>query len=152
MTSLHEVRQVGSVSFVSEMRRVLPGRATMEAPVVRRAARRRRRHGSRARVEEESIAAKGSRHLLSENPFLPLQILHPCSPTNPSTMSRQAQKGAAAAAMRNQLKVDAARVKAAAARKDAAQLPEQRSSCKAMHLPEQLRPARRRACGWMWRS
>ena len=41
------------------------------------------------------------------------------------TMSRQAQKGAAAAAMRNQLKVDAARVKAAAARKDAAQLPEQ---------------------------
>ena len=83
MTSLHEVRQVGSVSFVSEMRRVLPGRATMEAPVVRRAARRRRRHGSRARVEEESIAAKGSRHLLSENPFLSLQILHPCSPSNP---------------------------------------------------------------------
>jgi len=38
---------------------VLPGRATMGAPVVRRAARRRRRHGSRARVEEESIAAKG---------------------------------------------------------------------------------------------
>ena len=71
------------VSFVHEMRRVLPGRATMEAPVVRRAARRRRRHGSRARVEEESIAAKGSCHLLSENPFLPLQILHPCSPSNP---------------------------------------------------------------------
>jgi len=34
-------------------------------------------------VEEESIAAKGSCHLLSENPFLSLQILHPCSPSNP---------------------------------------------------------------------
>ena len=100
---------------------------------------------------------------------LPPKVRAICSPKIPSslfkysiraphptldsvTMSRQAQKGAAAAAMRNQLKVDAARVKAAAARKDAAQLPEQRSSCKAMHLPEQLRPARRRACGWMWRS
>ena len=48
------------VPLVYEMRRVLPGRATMEAPVVRRAARRRRRHGSRARAEEDSIAAKGS--------------------------------------------------------------------------------------------
>ena len=48
------------VSFVYETRRVLPAQETVEAPVVRRAARRRRRHGSRARAEEDSIAAKGS--------------------------------------------------------------------------------------------
>jgi len=87
----------------------------VEAPVVRRAARRRRRHGSRARAEEESIAAKDS-----------------------ATMSRQVRKSAAAA--RNLLKVDAARVdKAAAARKDVAH-PSEQSSCGAAHLPEQWRP------------
>ena len=48
------------VSFVYDLRRVLPSQATVEAPVVRRAARRRRRHGSRARAEEDSIAAKDS--------------------------------------------------------------------------------------------
>ena len=49
-----------AVSFVYEMRRVLPDQETVEASVVRRAARRQRRHGSRARAEEDSIAAKGS--------------------------------------------------------------------------------------------
>jgi hypothetical protein len=81
---------------------------------------------------------------------LPPKVRAICSPKIPSslfkysiraphptldsvTMSRQAWKGAAAAAARNLLKLDAARVnKAAAARKDAARLricrrPEQRS-------------------------
>ena len=66
-------------------------------------------------------------------------------------MSRQACKGVTAAAMRNLLRVDAARVnKAVAARKDAVAsmrtaqgparllpVPEHRSSCGVAHLPEQ---------------